>query len=107
VYLPFQLERIHHNFVLDGRYSERVWAPTLTRLGQFFHQKGMYARKWQLPLCVYSVGCPMQKYTIVENIKRPMRSHSYLLINSAAFINELQDILILNISLMDGSKTHV
>jgi hypothetical protein len=25
-------------------------------LGLFFHHDGMYARKWSLPLCVYSVG---------------------------------------------------
>jgi hypothetical protein len=24
--------------------------------GLFFHHDGMYARKWQLPVCVYSVG---------------------------------------------------
>jgi hypothetical protein len=29
--------------------------PTLTRLGLFCHVDGMYARKWLLPLCVYSV----------------------------------------------------
>ncbi len=28
VYLPSQLERIYHNLVLDGRYSERRWACT-------------------------------------------------------------------------------
>ncbi len=28
--------------------------PTLTRLGEFFHHDGMYARKWPLPLCVFS-----------------------------------------------------
>jgi hypothetical protein len=30
--------------------------PTLTRLGEVFHYDGMYARKLQLPLCVYFVG---------------------------------------------------
>ncbi len=30
--------------------------PTLTRLGWVFHHDGKYARKWPLPLCVYSVG---------------------------------------------------
>ncbi len=40
---------LHHNFVPDGRYSERGWAytpPTLTKQGWFFHHDGMYARKW-------------------------------------------------------------
>jgi hypothetical protein len=53
---------IHQNFVHDGKYSERGWActpppPTRTSLGKFFkffHHDGMYARKWPLPLCVYS-----------------------------------------------------
>jgi hypothetical protein len=29
--------------------------PTLTSQGWFFHQDGMYARNWPLPLCVYPV----------------------------------------------------
>jgi hypothetical protein len=29
--------------------------PTLTRLGWFFRHDGMYAREWQLPLCVLRV----------------------------------------------------
>ncbi len=53
VYLPSQLER-SHNFVRDGRYSERGGRgpPTLTSLGKFFHHDGMYATKWSLPLYV-------------------------------------------------------
>jgi hypothetical protein len=38
--------RVHHNFVREGRYSERGWA--CTPLGKFFHLGGMYARKWPL-----------------------------------------------------------
>ncbi len=47
-----------YNFVRDDRYNERGWAcPTssFAMLGWFFHHDGMYARKWPLPLCVYSV----------------------------------------------------
>ncbi len=29
--------------------------PSLPGWADFFHHDGMYARKWQLPLCVYSV----------------------------------------------------
>ncbi len=29
--------------------------PTFTRLGYFYQHDGMYARKWPLQLCVYSV----------------------------------------------------
>jgi hypothetical protein len=30
--------------------------PTPTSQGKYFHHDGMYARKWPLPLCVYSVA---------------------------------------------------
>ncbi len=56
VYLPFQLERIHHNFVRDSRHRERgragVHSPPSPGWADFFHHDGLYARKWQLPLCV-------------------------------------------------------
>ncbi len=56
VYLPSQIG-VHQNFWCDGRYSERGWActSTLTRQSYFYHHDGMYARKWPLPFCVYSV----------------------------------------------------
>ncbi len=33
-------------------------APSLTWLGLFYHHDGTYARKWPLPICVYSVILP-------------------------------------------------
>ncbi len=54
---------VHHNFERDGRYSEKGWSctPVLTRLGWFFHHDWIYAKKWQLPLSVYSVVYTVHK----------------------------------------------
>ncbi len=44
-------------YVMVGRVKGGGRAtPTLTWLGWFYHHDRMYARKWPLPLCVYSVG---------------------------------------------------
>ncbi len=59
VYLPSQLKHSHHNFVSDGRYSERevgVHPPPSPGWSNFSIMiDGMYAKKWQLPLCMHSV----------------------------------------------------
>jgi hypothetical protein len=56
--MPSQLERTPQ--LSNGRYSERGWVctvhlPPSPGWANFFHHDGMYARKWQLPLCVYGV----------------------------------------------------
>ncbi len=56
LYLPSQLERtVHHNFVRDGRYSERGWAciPHPHQPGLIFPSWWNVRQKWSLPLCVY------------------------------------------------------
>ncbi len=53
---------VHHNFVRDGKYSERGWAcgPPSHHHHQagliFFRHDGIYAGEWPLPICLYSVG---------------------------------------------------
>jgi hypothetical protein len=63
VNLPPQLDHmVHHNFVHDGRYSERGLGvhrappPPLARLACFYLHDSKYTRKRPLPLYVYSVG---------------------------------------------------
>ncbi len=45
---------VHHNFVNDGKQSERGWACT-PHPHQPWQYEGIYARKCPFPLCVYSV----------------------------------------------------
>jgi hypothetical protein len=57
VYLPLSW-RVHYKLCkwcwIEWKGVGRA-PPTLTSLGRFFHRNGMYARKWPLPLCLYSV----------------------------------------------------
>jgi hypothetical protein len=39
--------------MVDRVKGEGMHPPTLTRLGWFYHNNGIYARKRPLPLCVY------------------------------------------------------
>jgi hypothetical protein len=56
LYLPSQLERTSTTLymMVDIMKVGGRAPPTITRLGQFLHHDGMYARKWPLPLCVYN-----------------------------------------------------
>ncbi len=82
VYLPSQLERIHHNFARDGIYCRvkgggRV-PPTLTRQSWVYHHDGMYARKWPLPVyfTISSEGKPtirLRTSTLTHTVHRSTR----------------------------------
>ncbi len=75
---------VHHIFVVmvDIVKSGRAPPPpTLTRQGYFYKNEGMYARNWQLPLCVYSVVWPAWEWRSLDMKELPKFNFSTLSLN--------------------------
>ncbi len=49
--------------MVDRVKDEGCAPPTLTRLGWYYHDDGMYARKWPLLVSLYSLICVLQIWT--------------------------------------------
>ncbi len=76
MYLPTQRKRTPFRtlyvMVDTVKGSEPFHAPpTITRLGKFFHHYGVFARKWPLPLCVYSVVIPFPSMLLLMSNEGP------------------------------------